>query len=308
MKNFRVSIDAIKQKAWKNKKWLAYILFTILLTVCLLYYRFPSDSFRYYLQATAERMNPKYLLSVEKVSPIFPPGFSLRKTKLSLKINPDAGLFMADSIVIRPEIWSFLKGRSGYRFNCLAYGGGLKGSVHFSGNSVKAPFSASVKFKDIRIDNYAAFSSMIRRDIKGITGGTIKYSGECDSLIDGTGEAEFTISDGRVELLKPILSYDTINFDTILMKIALKNQKIDVIHVELKWQDVKGSLSGYIALKKDILKSRLSLRGAIEIPVGTLKGSKEAVNTIKFLRTRSKKGKLNFIVDGTFISPTFRFI
>ena len=109
MKNSKVSIDALKQTAWKNKKWLGYILFTILLTTGLLYYCFPSDAFRNYLQATAERINSQYLLSVEKVSPTFPPGFSLRKTQLSLKINPDAGLFVADSLVIRPEIWSFLK-------------------------------------------------------------------------------------------------------------------------------------------------------------------------------------------------------
>jgi len=297
MKNFKASIDAIRKRAWKNKKWLGYILFTILLTTGFLYYRFPSDAFRNYFQATAERINSQYLLSIGNVSPTFPPGFSLRKTILSLKINPDAGLFMADSIVIRPEIWSFLKGRSGYRFNCLAYGGGLKGRVHFSGNSINSPFSASVNFKDIRLDNYATVSSITGSDIKGIIGGTIEYSGQYDSLINGTGEANLTIADGRVELLQPILSYDAIKFDTIWMKMALKNQKIDVTHVELKGQEVKGTLSGTIILKKEILKSSLSLRGIIEFLAGPLKGSKGAGNN-----------KLNFIVNGTFISPRFRFI
>jgi len=303
-----MAINAMKQKARENKKWLGYIFFTIVLTACLLYYCFPSDAFRNYLQATAERMNPQYFLSVEKVSPTFPPGLTLRKTRLSLKTNPDASLFMADSLVIRPEIWSFLKGRSGYRFNCLAYGGGINGYVHFSGNSIKAPFSTSLRLKDIHIDNYTAVSSMTGSDIKGIIGGIIKYSGQYDSYINGTGEAKLTISDGRVELLQPILSFESIGFEDIQMKMSLKNQKISVTHVELKGQKVRGSLSGTITLKKDILKSRLSLRGAIEFLAGPLKGSKRAVNTIRLLRTRSKNGKLNFIVGGTFTSPRFRFI
>jgi type II secretion system protein N len=308
VKNSNIPIDAIKQKAWKNKKWLGYILFTILLTAGLLYYRFPSDAFRNYLQATTERINSQYLISIGKVSPTFPPGFSLRKTKLSLKINPDAGLFMADRIVIRPEIWSFLKGRSGYRFKCLAYGGGLKGSIHFSGNSIKSPFSALVNFKDMRLDNYTAVSSITGSDIKGTIGGTVDYSGQFDSLINGTGEAKFTMADGRLELPQPILSYDAINFDTIWMKMALKNQKINVIHVELKGKEIVGELSGSIFLKNEISESRLSLRGTIELLAGPLKGSKGAGNAVRLLRTLSKKGKLNFIVDGTFISPRFRFI
>jgi type II secretion system protein N len=308
MKNSNVSIDAIKQKAWKHKKWLGYILFTILLTTALLYYRFPSDSFKNYLHATAERLNPEYLLSVGKVNPTFPPGFSLRKTKLSLKINPDTGLFMADSIVIRPEIWSFLKGRSGYRFKCLAYGGGLKGSIHFSGNSIKSPFSALVNFKDMRLDNYTAVSSITGRDIKGIIGGTVDYSGQFDSLINGTGEAKFTITDGRLELPQPILSFESIVFDVIRMRMSFNDQKIQLKHVGLKWQEIAGELSGTIFLTKEISKSRLKLKGAIELLPGRVKGGKGTINIVRLLRTSTKNGKLNFIVGGTFSSPTFRFI
>jgi type II secretion system protein N len=308
MKNSKVSIDAIKQKAWKNKKWLGYILFAILLTASLLYYRFPSDAFRNYLQATAERINSRYLLSIGYVSPTFPPGFSLRKTKLSLKINPDDGLFMADSVVITPEIWSFLKGRSGYRFKCLAYRGVLKGSIHFFGNSINSPFSASADFKDIRIDDYSTVSSITGSDIKGVIEGTIEYSGQLNSLIDGAGEAKITVSNGRVKLPQPILSFESIDFDVIRMTMSLNDQKIYLKHVGLKWQEIAGELSGTIFLTKEISKSRLNLKGAIELLTGRVKGSKETMNVVRLLRTQAKNGKLNFIVGGTFSSPTFRLL
>lgn len=308
MKNSRVSIDAIKQKAWKNKKWLGYIFFAILLTASLLYYRFPSDAFRNYLQATAEKINSQYLLSIGDVRPTFPPGFSFRKTKLSLKINPGPSLFMADSLVIRPVIWSFLKGRSGYRFKCLAYGGSLKGSVYFSENSINSPFSASVKFRDIRIGDYSTVSSITGNNIKGIIGGTIKCSGQLNSLIDGAGEAKITVSNGRIELPQPILSFESIDFDVIRMTMSLNDQKINLKHVGLKWQEIAGELSGTIFLTKEISKSRLNLKGAIELLAGRAKGSKETMNVVRLLRTQAKNGKLNFIIGGTFSSPTFRLI
>lgn len=303
-----MAVDVLKQKARENKKWVGYIFFTFVLAACLLYYCFPSDAFRNYLQTTAERIGPQYFLSLEKVNPTFPPGLTLRKTRLSLKTYPDTSLFTADSLVVRPEIWSFLKGGSGYRFNCLAYGGRINGYVHFSGNSIKAPFSTSLRLKDIHIDNYAAASFITGSDIKGIIGGTIEYKGQYDSDINGSGEAKLTISDVRVELLQPIFSFDSIDLESIRIKMSLKNQKISVTHVELKGQKVRGSLSGTITLKKDILKSGLNLRGAIEFVVVPHKGTKGAVNTIRILRTRSKSDKLNFIVGGTFTSPSFRLI
>jgi type II secretion system protein N len=253
-------------------------------------------------------MNPDYLLSVGKASPTFPPGFSLRKTKLSLKINPDAGLFMADSIVIRPEIWSFLKGRSAYRFKCLAYGGDLKGSVHFSGNRRNPPFSASVKFKDIRIDNYTAVSSIAGSNMKGTLGGTIKCSGRFDSLINSAGEANLTIADGRFELLQPILSFESIDFDFIRMKMALNDGKIEVTQVELTGQEIAGRLSGSIFLKNELPESSLNLKGTLELLAGRVKGGKGVDHAERLLKIRSKRGKLNFTVGGTFSSPTFRLL
>jgi len=162
--------------------------------------------------------------------------------------------------------------------------------------------------KDIRLDNYTTFSSITGNDIKGIIGGTINYSGQYDSLINGTGEAELAIADGRVELPQPILSFDSIVFDVIRMRMSLNNQKIHVKKVELEWQDIIGKLSGTIFLKKEIPKSRLNLKGAIEFLAGRVKGSNGAGNAERLLNARSKTGKLNFMVDGTFISPRFRFI
>jgi hypothetical protein len=95
---------------FKHKKCLGYILYGILLMIALLYYRFPSDALGDYLQSTADEINPRYHVLVGKVWPSFPFGVKFLKTRVSLRENPDTNLFMAESLLIKPGLWSFLKG------------------------------------------------------------------------------------------------------------------------------------------------------------------------------------------------------
>jgi len=279
--------------------------------IVLLYYRFPSDAFGDYLQSTADEINPRYHVLVGKVRPSFPFGMKLLKTRVSLRENPDIDLFMAESLLIRPGLWSFLKGESKYWFDCLAYGGDIKGSVHFSDNGREAterPFTTSIELRDIRINDYEYLFTLIGRNVKGILGGIITYSGQGSLLINGTGEANLRISGGSVELLQPIFSLESVSFDDLWIKMILDKTKIKLTRVELEGRDIKGTLSGTIGLKQNFSKSRLALRGSIEPLEGFFKGENGAPRVMKLFKRRLRKGKLSFVVRGTPADPKIRFI
>jgi len=298
----------MRQFISKNKKWFGYILYCLILTVGLLHYRFPSDAIEDYLQATVDRVNPRFVLSVDNISPSFTFGLKFLKTKLSFQANPDNILFRADSILIRPTIWSFLQGKFKYCFKCLAYDGVLKGCVNFQKNSIEAPFTALIELKDISIGDYDNLPGMIGRHIKGVLDGTIIYSGQYNVLIDGIGEADLRISNGLVELIRPILNFESIDFNELWIKMILKKQKISLTHVELKGRDIHGTLSGIVSLKKEFLKSSLDLRGTIEPFADFFKGLMGTRDSIKFFKQRIKRGRLSFIIQGTLEEPTIKFI
>ncbi|MEE9612272.1 MAG: hypothetical protein V3W19_13540, partial [Desulfatiglandales bacterium] len=58
-----------KRTEKSRKKWVGYTFYGILLTLGLLYYRFPSEVIQGFLQARVEKMNPQLALSMERVSP-----------------------------------------------------------------------------------------------------------------------------------------------------------------------------------------------------------------------------------------------
>jgi len=293
----------------KNKKWFGYALYGIFLTIGLLYFRFPSEAVQDYLEAKADRSNPRFGLSIGHVSPSLTFGLKFRKTELSHHANPTKVLFRADGLSVRPTIGSLLRGKLKLRFDGLAYDGGIKGYVSFDENSFKAPFTTSIALKDIRIGEYDNLPSLIGRHVEGSLGGTITYNGKNKFLIEGAGEADLLLSNGRVELLQPILSLDSIDFDEVLIKMILKNQKINLTNVELKGPNMHGTLSGIVSLRRELSESRLDLKGTIEPFADFFKSAPGTGDTMKLFKERIKKrGTLSFTIRGTLTEPRIKFI
>jgi type II secretion system protein N len=299
---------SMKHAKSNRKKWFGYTLYAILLGVGLLYYMFPSDAVKEYLEATARKINPNFILTVGKVRPSFWFGLTFEDATLSHKAHPRARLLLADSLLIRPVVWSFLYGKGRYCFAGRAYDGEVRGSLHFEENRMGAPFNTSIELKGISIDDPTPVSALIGRSVRGIIDGTITYSGQQNLFLKGTGEADLRVSDGRVELLNPILTFDSIDFNELLVKMVLRNQKIDITNAELKGREIRGTLSGNVSLNRDLLKSSLNLRGVVEPFAGLLKGDKGTATTVKLLAQQLKGGRASFTIRGTLAEPKIKFI
>ena len=297
----------MKEFISRNRRWLGYVFFCIIVTAGLLYYRFPSDALTDYLQARANTVNSQLSLSIDRIKPWLPLGLKLERTELSLKDKPTAKLFRADSLFVRPDVWSFFKGKSKYCFECLAYGGDVRGYVYFKKNSMEAPFDTEIELKNIQIAKYEHLKDLIGRQVDGILCGTIFYKGQHKNLMDGTGEANLKLLDGNVELMVPILSLESIEFHEIKSDIVLKKQKISLKRFELTGPLLKSTLSGTIRLKKRFADSTLDLRGTIEPLASFFKNTEGAYTALRFLKKRLRKGTLTFIIRGTLGEPKIKF-
>lgn len=298
----------MKKTIRKKGKWIGYLLYCVLLTAALLYYRFPSESIADYLESVVAKANPRIILSLESLRPGFPLSVDLIDAKISLKKAPRKPLLRVKNVSLRPEAWAFLHGTPVYHFDAYVYAGNIKGDVRFENQELMAPFTTTMKLKDLHIGRHPYLSPLIGRDVSGILGGDIVYTGQYTNLIEGVGEAILSISEGRVKLLQPILGLESLQFDRLSMKITLKNKKVALSDVGLEGRAVKGQLSGIIILNNDIPASRLDLRGTLE-PLGGLFGNlKGDSNSLKFLRKSLKSLKRSFVIRGTFRDPEFKFI
>ena len=296
----------MKQFIRKNRKWFGYVLYALIITAGLLYLRFPSEVIKDYLETRGERSNSPFSLSVGKVSPSLPFGLKLQETQISQSANPNKIIFRADRLSIKPTMGTLLVGKLNFCFEGLAYDGVLRGCANFSEKSLQPPFSASIVLKDIRMGKYD-LRSLIGRHVEGRLDGTVAYNGKNNLLIEGGGEADLRLSDGRLELLQPILSLDSIDFSQVSIKMALQNRKINLTQVALEGPNMRGTLSGIISLQKDIGKSRLDLRGTIEPFSDFFKSLPGTRDVVKLFQRRLKRGTLTFIIRGTLKEPSIQF-
>jgi type II secretion system protein N len=292
----------------KNKKWMGYTIYCLILTAVFLYFLFPSEAIKACIQAKAQRIHPGIQVTSQRLSLSFPTGLKLFQTAVSLEEDPGHLLFKADRISLRPGIWPVLKDSAEYYFDCRAYGGHLRGRIITKDYPVTS-FNASIEFEDVGIGQDSPVVSIIGDRLEGTFSGYIDYQGEPDtSIARGSGEALLTISDCLVKLAEPVLTLETIDFDEIQVKMSLKRQQISISSAELKGDKMIGTFSGNINMDKDFMESRLDLQGKVEPTAKLFKdmpGSGRAINLIK---EGINDGKLPFTLKGTIKNPKMSFI
>jgi len=229
------------------------------------------------------------------------------ETEVALKDMPDSVILRADSLLLKPQLWSLLRGESKYRFDCLAYKGKVSGSVYFKKDRTRRFIDTEIELSNILIGDYAYLSHLIGRHAEGTLGGTVSYRGQYNLLMDGSGEANLRLSHGKVELLQPFLTFESIDFSELEIEMVLKKQEINLIRLEVKGKQLHGTLSGTITLKKEFAKSRLDLKGTIEPFAALFKGTAGIGDTVALFTKRLKKGTFSFVIHGTLGEPRIKF-
>lgn len=298
----------MKEKPSKHKIGLAYILYGLLLTGVLLYWLFPSDAVRDYLVASVQKADPDLGLSIERVAPSLNLGMKVSGMKVSHKASGEGTLFEAESLTVRPKLLSLLQGERRLSFKGVAYGGQFKGHAQFNEDKPEKPLILDLELKDVQMEKHEDLYRLIGRRIDGGVNGTLTYAGKTGSPIEGDGEADLRFSNGKVELLQPLLGLQSIDFDELWVKLLLKNRKIEMTRAELTGPNLRGTISGRVILREEWMASGLDLRGTIE-PLGEFyKSLASDPLTMKFINQRLKGGKLSFAIQGGMDKPRIRFL
>ncbi|HJX34617.1 MAG TPA: type II secretion system protein GspN [Desulfatiglandales bacterium] len=293
---------------FSKHKWLLYILYIVILTLALLYYRFPSDAVRGYIQATVNRINPNILITYERMSLSFPFRLRFEQAEIHVKKYPEKDFFKTKEVIIRPKIWSIIRGRPEYCLVCEAYDGNISGCIDLQKDDRGDIYSSSFTLNDIRIDDNSPLPPSLKGRLNGVLKGSVTYSGRDIYDPGGTGDASIDLLNGSFRLSKPLLEIEAFDFKEVLIKITLKDKKLNIINAELKGDGILGQASGSISLRDSIQKSRLNIKGTFEPTAALFKDSKNANDTVLLFKKSLKNGKIPFTLQGTVDKPSFRLI
>ncbi len=272
-----------------NRAIVGYILAGIAMLILLLYLRFPGEAVTDYVKAAAAARYPRLLLSIDTVQPSFPPGVTLveRHGRLSgppggdppcgPPEHPARGAFPAAGAAIVPP-----------------GGGGIRrrgpGARRFSRLfSLQGPLTAEANIREIRIEKCAWLRDALARQITGTLKGAVSFSGAAEALKNGTGNIDFTLTNGTYPLLESFFGFERIDFSKVEGKISFRNGAMKITRLTLNGEKLRCSLKGNILLADDIRESRIDLNGTIEIP---MQGNK----------------RVTLAISGTLGNPKTRFM
>jgi type II secretion system protein N len=240
-------------------KWLLYSIYVLVAIVFFIYYLFPSDKIKNYVTSGFNKLNRNINISIDHVSPAFPLGLELYKVNF---YHMDNTLLEAEQIKIVPNLLSLFRSKVIFFFKAKAYMGILEGKGEFIKNRPDQHVVIDGKFSKINIKEIPAVKQFIGRNLTGILEGNFTYHN--DEKLGGTSEVRCVISDGEIELLKPVFKLENISFSKIEAEMTIGNQRLKVKRCIINAIPMDGNVSGLINLREPFEQSDLRLLGVIK--------------------------------------------
>ena len=290
----------------KNRKWLGYIIYVVLVTVALLYYLFPAQAVEEFVDNSLSRIHPELGFKADKIGPWIPAGLRINAGRIYLSDTSGPAVFRADTMYIGPRILKLVKGEYSIDFLGTAYKGDLTGSLH-SKDEAGETFASELSFKDLDIADYEFLTERFKHRVIGKLSGNIVYDKDSTNA-GGSGKADLRLKDGQLQFQAPIFGIGSVDLQNIDLELELRNREITIVRVELSGIEVKASMTGSIQLQSDIKLSQLNLKGTLEPLAEFYKNYPEIRELLKSMKKRVKRGQYFFAITGTLGEPRFRLL
>ena len=280
---------------------LLYVLYAIVLTLILLYLRFPKEKFKIFCEDQVEQLFTDSSCSITDIGYSFPAAIVFEKVKIGKTEGEQQSIVAVDQIKIHPGI----KFWSTFKIGGKLYSGTLKASLIVD-RAEKNYRLVDIVFNNLNLDEIVKDQGILNRKVTGNLGGSGNFQAQWATPIKGQGKAQIKISSGSLEFLQPVLSLTALRYDQISFDMSYTEQ-LDIGTGKLKGADINAEFEGNVNIMTSLLTSRVNMSGLLEPRREFLQTHPLEAKMVKQYAARYKRSALPFKLGGTVSNPTFRF-
>jgi type II secretion system protein N len=283
-----------------NKTTLFYSAYIIGITIFFLWYLFPSDTLKDYLAYRLGQVNPAIDVTVDRISPVLPPGIKLHEVNIS---HQNLALFEVESLKIMPALGSLFSDTTAIDFKGRFYEGILSGRAEISAASEGRVIKIDSNFNNVKVQQISALQQLSDHEISGGLGGNIVYAtGRTSGKLSGN----LNMTNCRVELAAAIFNQDLFEFKNIDTDLALQNRTLVISGFKATGNQLDLILDGRVKLNNaEPAKNALNLTGTVK-PHHVFMAKIEKDIPLNLLRQKkSGQTAISFKIDGTLDDPGF---
>jgi type II secretion system protein N len=291
----------------KNKKWLGYTVYVVLVALFLLYLLFPVSAVEEFVAHSVTRINPDLAFKAAKIKPWIPAGLRIVEGRIYLRDAPGQPVFEADKLYIAPQLLKLIRGDYFFTLEGEAYGGEIAGSIHAAGKG-SAAFGTEVSFSDFNLGDYDLLAQKFTHRISGSLSGGIVYGSSPAGNAGGSGRADLHLSGGQLQFQAPVFGISSIDLQSIDLGMELSGRKVTIVRAELAGQEVKASMTGTIQLQENVELSQVNLKGTLEFLAEFYKNHPDILELLRSMKKRVRRGQYFFAITGTLGTPRFMLL
>ncbi|MGD9362851.1 MAG: type II secretion system protein GspN [Desulfobacterales bacterium] len=282
-----------------SKKSIFYTIYIIAITVIFLYFLFPSDTLKTYLAYRLSQGNPDVTVTIDRVSPVIPPGISLYNVAIAHQNKPLVDL---EKLKLMPGILSLFSDKTTVNFKGYLNEGTINGRAELDDHSGAQEVTCDGRISGLQVEGIPALQRLPADKIAGVLNGnfTLANVGSDRSL---TGK--LTLSKSKIELKKAVFNVKSLEFRDIDADLIVKNDTLTINQTKARGNQLDADLSGKIALAGQSGKQAMNLSVSVT-PHHLLLAKIEKNIPMDFLRNKKAgEAAISFKIDGTLDNPNF---
>jgi type II secretion system protein N len=282
-----------------SKKSIFYTIYIIAITGIFLYYLFPSETLKTYLAYRLSQGNPDVTITIDRVSPVIPPGISLYNVAIK---HQDKELVDLEKLKLMPGILSLFSDKTTVNFKGYVNAGTISGRAELDDNSGTQEVKGDGRISGIQVEGIPALQRLPADKIAGVLNGDFTFAkvGSDRSLA-----GKLTLSKSKIELKKAVFNVKSLEFRDIDADLMLKNDTLTIKQTKARGNQLDADLTGTIALTGQTGKDTMNLSVSVT-PHHLLLAKIEKKLPMDFLRNKKAgDAPISFKIDGTLDKPNF---
>jgi type II secretion system protein N len=283
--------------------WAGYLLYTLLVLICLLWLLFPADTVKNWFEQQMSAWYPNYDWTIETLGIRFP----CRLVMENVGVIPSGAQgtpLTIDRIYLSPDIPLLLQKKKALKYSLELLEGSIDGQVVLTAGGKQ--FEGIGTFDGLHLQQWQILQQSLQRDLDGILLGKFSSKGGCTPGQDIEFQGNLILAGGTLQFKAPILGLDKLPYTAIETDFRFYQGKWNLEQGKLQSSLMNSTFSGSIQVGISLAASQLSLQGLL-MPRSEMFAGNENKQMTQIVRTHLQDGGLPYTVNGTLREPSMLF-
>jgi len=283
--------------------WTGYLLYTLVVLICLLWFLFPADTVKDWLEQQLNTQYPNYDWSIDSLSIVFPGSLMMTKvgvTPAHAKSTP----LTIDRLSLSPDVPLLLQKKKALKYSLELLEGSIHGQIVFAADGKQ--FESMGTFDGLHLQQLEILQQSLQRTVDGILIGKFSSTGTWDGFQDIEFQGDLTLAGGTLQFKAPILGLDELPYAAIETDFRFHQGQWEFEQGKLQSTWMNCTFSGSMQAGISLAASQLQLTGIL-MPRSEMFAGVENKQMAQVVRTHLKDGGLPFTVNGTAGEPGILF-